>query len=259
MGPGRDLYALRKDGSELPVEIGLNSIDTDEGPVVLAAVIDISERKQREEHVRAALREKELLLGEIHHRVKNNLQLIDSLIDLQTFRVQDAEALAALRDSQNRIRSMLLIHQTLYLSKDFARVDLQAFLKTLLPALMESYTTSADRIELHIDAEQVQLPINAAVPCGLVVNELVTNSLKHAFPGELRGNIWVELSLQPDREVRLSISNDGVPIPEDLDFSRSTSLGMKLVSLLTDQMQGRLEIQRAAPTRFLVQFPLEGR
>jgi two-component sensor histidine kinase len=223
--------------------------------MVLSAIVDITERKHREERIRAALQEKELLLGEIHHRVKNNLQIVDSLLDLQAGRIDDPAVQMMLRDSQNRIRSMSLIHQTLYQSKDFARVDFQHFIGQLVPVLMASYATDADRVVLHIDAQQVQLPINVAIPCGLIINELVTNALKHGFPAAAAGNIWVELTQQFANEVMLAVSNDGVAIAPELDFTRMETLGMQLVNLLTQQIQGRLVIQRAGPTQFRVCFP----
>jgi len=252
---GRDFYALRNDGSEFPVEIALTPTQTENGLMVLSTVIDISERKQREERIRAALDEKELLLGEIHHRVKNNLQVIHSLLDLQAMRIKDPTAQRMLRDSENRIRSMSLIHQTLYQSNDFAGVDFQYFLRMLSPALMKAYGPERGGVELNIDVQQVQLPIGVAIPCGLIVNELVTNALKHGFANGRQGNIWIELASTATDEISLAVSNDGAPIPEDLNLDQQTTLGMQLVRLLTEQIHGRSEIQRAHPTRFTVRFP----
>ncbi|WP_445681829.1 PAS domain S-box protein [Radicibacter daui] len=260
MGAGRDLFGRRKDGSEFAVEIGLNPIETDEGKMVLSAIVDISDRKQKEERINAALKEKDLLLGEIHHRVKNNLQIIYSLLDLQAARISDRSVIEGLRESQNRIRSMALIHQALYQSKDFARVDFSTFIHTLAPTLITSYDLDPSRLNLVIEADQVLLPINDAIPCGLILNELVTNTLKHAFPAEHQasGASEIRIGLKTElaeSQVCLSVSDNGVGLPDNLDLQTSDTLGLQLVQLLAAQLKGRLSINRRNPTAFTLQFP----
>ena len=255
MGAGRDLFARRKDGSEFPVEIGLNPIETEDGTMVLSAIVDISDRKQKERSIEQALQEKDVLLGEIHHRVKNNLQIVHSLLDLQSAQISDPVALAMLRDSQNRIRSMALIHQTLYQSKDFAQVDFGSFLDSFAPMLVSSYAINTNEVALTIDAEGMALPINCAIPCGLIVNELISNALKHAFPNQRGGTIHVELRQEGEDHFVLAVSDDGVGLPPSLNIETAPTLGLQLVTLLTDQLRGKLAIDAMKPTRFAIRFP----
>jgi PAS domain S-box-containing protein len=255
MGAGRDLFAQRKDGSEFPVEIGLNPIQTEDGTMVLSAIVDISDRKQKEHRIEEALKEKDLLLGEIHHRVKNNLQIVHSLLDLQSGQIADPAVRAMLHDSQNRVRSMALIHQTLYQSQDFAKVDFGSFLESFVPALISSYAVSQNSISLEIDTNGVMLPLNSAIPCGLIVNELVSNALKHGFPQGRAGKILLDLAPAGDSNLILAVSDDGVGLPAALDVRKTGSLGLQIVSMLSRQLRGTLEVQHRDPTQFILRFP----
>jgi PAS domain S-box-containing protein len=256
LDPGRDLSILHKEGHEFRVETSSNSIETIDGPMFLLCFVNISAKRREEARIRTALKEKEILLGEIHHRVKNNLQIVSSLLNLQAARVEDHAIRELLRDSQNRIHSMALIHQTLYSSKDFESVDFAQFSATLLPALIESFSIDPTRIVTRVEVEPVHLPIDTAVPCGLVVNELITNALKHAFPNRARGEIHVALTRQPGNEVLLSVSDDGIGLPEHADINTTETLGLQLVGLLAAQLDGEVSIHRSDPTRISLRFSI---
>ena len=258
MGAGRDLFALRSDGTEVPVEIGLNPIETEDGIMVLSAIVDISDRKQKEARIQEALKEKDLLLAEVHHRVKNNLQVVHSLLNLQAYQIADPVARDLLRECQNRVQSMALIHQTLYQSKDFAEVDFRLFLDALIPTLLATYGIDSSRVSLEISATDVHLPINIAVPCGLVVNELISNALKHAFPNGRAGSVSVEIAPCETDSICLAVSDSGIGLAPESTPEEGNSLGLQLVVLLCEQLRGKLEISRADPTRFAVTFPVGG-
>ncbi|MGQ0700326.1 MAG: sensor histidine kinase [Panacagrimonas sp.] len=254
MSRDRSLFGERADGTQFPIEVALAPLQSADGDRVIAIVKDVTDARKGEQAIRDALKEKDVLLGEIHHRVKNNLQIIHSLLDMQATRTTDLKAASALRDSQNRIQSMALIHQTLYQSRDFAEVDFGQFLATLGSHLQSSY--QRNDLKLEVRAERVQLSIDRAIPCGLIVNELVTNALKHAFPDGRAGSIAIDLRVHRGIDVELSVSDDGIGIADALDLENLPSLGMQLVQVLTEQIHAELHIRRRSPTRFSFTFPL---
>jgi two-component sensor histidine kinase len=204
------------------------------------------------------VKEKDILLSEIHHRVKNSLQVVSSLLSLEADRIEDPSILEMLQNSQNRIRSMAMIHQTLYQSKDFGRVDFQAFLDSFVPTLIQSFGTHPEQIALGIRVDGIRLPIDAAIPCGLIVNELISNALKHGFPNQRRGSIAIDFQHLPNNRAQLAVSDDGVGIPQGVQLENSNTLGVQLVYLLAGQLGGTVTVHRSEPTRFEVIFPLEG-
>jgi two-component sensor histidine kinase/CheY-like chemotaxis protein len=211
---------------------------------------------QKEERTQAALNEKNILLAEIHHRVKNNLQIIDSLLDLEAARIQDSIALSVLRNSRSRVKSIALVHQVLYQSQDFARVDFKAFLDALMPIMIDSYALHPERTKLIINVADVSLPIAAAVPCALVITELISNALKYAFPNGAQGEISIDVSRAEHDQALLVVSDNGIGIADDVDLKGTATLGLQLIAILAEQLHGDISIQRAQPTRFELKFPL---
>ena len=220
-----------------------------------ALQILVSEHKQAEEQIRASLQEKEVLLQEIHHRVKNNLQIISSLLNLQSIYIDDEQLLTMFVESQNRIRSMALVHERLYRSPNIAQIEFGTYIRQLTQQLLGTYRSELDQVALQIDVqEDVALAIDEAVPCGLILNELVSNALKHAFPGGRAGEICVALHRQDRERAILSVRDDGIGFPEDLDLYGTDSLGMQLVTTLVDQLDGTIELDRRGGTTFRIEF-----
>jgi two-component sensor histidine kinase len=219
---------------------------------IVGTFIDITERKQAEQRVLASLHEKEVLLKEIHHRVKNNLQVISSLMNLQCTHVQDPTTVAMFQDCQARIRSMALVHEELYGSEDLARVDMAIYVRKLSGKLFSIFQGARD-IERRLSVDNLALPIVTAVPCGLILNELLTNALKHAFQDRERGTVSVAM-VKVAHIVTLTVEDDGVGIPPDLDLSAPATFGLRLVVNLVEQLGGSMDLDTAGGTRFLIRF-----
>ncbi|MEI6673637.1 MAG: histidine kinase dimerization/phosphoacceptor domain -containing protein [Verrucomicrobiota bacterium] len=217
---------------------------------------DIAQIKRGEEQLKNSLREKESLLKEIHHRVKNNLQIISSLLSLQSSQIDNPAAQTALRDMQHRVRSMALIHEHLYRSDSLASVNLSTYLAQLCQRLFRALVTESDHIQLHLEMTTVYLEIDQAIPCGLLVNELISNAFKHAFPNQRGGEVWVDLQPLPDATGwRLRVADNGVGLPPDFTMDHLTSLGMQLVKDLTRQLGGQFEIGAGPGVEFTLVFP----
>jgi PAS domain S-box-containing protein len=230
--------------------------ETGQSGLTQGVLVDITTRKQAEEQLRASLHEKEMLLKEIHHRVKNNMQVISSLLNLQSGYINDTQALEIFQDSQNRVRSMALIHEKLYRSKNLAEIDLGEYVNDLATHLFRSYKADGKGITLKVQAEDVHLGIDAAVPCGLIINELISNALKHAFPNGRRGEILVELQ-KNQQQISLCVSDNGIGFPTDLDFQNTNSLGLQLVNTLVGQLDGTIELQNGSGTTFKINFAVQ--
>jgi PAS domain S-box-containing protein len=227
-----------------------------EGPSWLGGMsVDITELKQSEAALRSSLEEKESLLKEVHHRVKNNLQVISSLFNLQARKVQNPEVLGFLRDTQNRIRSMALLHETLYRSGNLARVELLQYVKNVCTHVASTYASGAGKIRLLHEITDVTVDLDRAIPAGLIISELVSNAFKHAFPSRSNGEILVELQRAPEHQLVLRVSDNGIGLPAGTDPQSTESLGLLLVRSLTRQLDGRMSVSRGQGTVFEIIFP----
>ena len=267
--------ALQKTKDELEIRVVERTIELKEANERLH--LELAERKRAETLVQASLKEKEVLLKEIHHRVKNNLQIISSLLYLQSKKIKDERTLEMFQESQNRVKSMALIHEKLYQSPDLARVDFAEYVRNLTSYLHRLYNPNIGVIKLKINVEDILLDIDMALPCGLIINELVSNALKYAFPaGELddppggpEDEIRIELRVDSDNDLpttpgdskepashnlTLIVADNGVGLPQNLDFHNVESLGLQLVNSLVNQLDGAIELHRNGGTQFELKF-----
>ncbi|WP_321422132.1 histidine kinase dimerization/phosphoacceptor domain -containing protein [uncultured Methanobacterium sp.] len=239
------LVPIKKDG-------GINSI--------LVIATDITERKKAIDNLKSSVNEKEILIKEVHHRVKNNMQIISSLLSLQSQHLTEDEEVAqdVLKESQNRVKSMAMIHEKLYQSKDFTHIKFEDYIKRLISNLFYSYDTKMDQIKLRVDVEDIDLNMETAIPCGLIISELFSNSLKYAFPEGKSGEIRVSLEKYQDDEHEwnyiLTVQDNGIGLPSDFDIRNTRTLGLELVNSLTKQIDGTLELDSSNGTKFKITF-----
>jgi PAS domain S-box-containing protein len=245
---------LNRDGNTLWMDVSAVLINWEGQAATLIFANDITERKRADEVIRASLREKEVLLREIHHRVKNNMQIISSLFNLQAGYIKDEEALRILKEGQTRIRSMALVHEKLYQSGDLSKIDLAGYIQSLSVHLFQVYLVDPNQVRLETEFGEVPLDINSAVPCGLILNELISNALKHAFPAGRKGVLMIRLRRRKDGEVELRIADNGVGFPKGLDFRRTEGLGLQIVNLLVGQLEGTIKLDEKNGTAFTVVF-----
>ena len=243
---------IRKDGSLVPTILGGSCLGTNPFRYV-SFILDISSRKRAEGQVLVSLREKEVLLKEIHHRVKNNLQVICSLLRLQSEYIDDELALKSFEATQLRVKSMALIHQKLYKSNDLSRIDAADYIKSLAMEVFRSYNVSNQIISLEINADHVKLSPDPAISCSLILCELISNALKHAFPDQENARINIQLSSNGDM-FSLQVSDNGIGLPKDLDFRHTESLGLQLVMELVEQLEGEISLQSLGGTTFKINF-----
>jgi len=229
--------------------------DDDGKPIRMVGCIrDITEKKKTDEKIKKDIKEKEIMLHEIHHRVKNNMQIITSLIRLQSQDLKNEEDKEKFMVTQNRIRAMALIHENLYESSNLSQINFSKYVKRMTTHLRAVHSTLSDRVKFNIDAEKIILDINQAIPCGLIINELVTNSLTHGFPKGKKGSISVNINADKKGNVTLIVADSGVGLPSKFNFQNPKALGMRLVSDLVKQLKGTIKLMREKGTIVTINF-----
>lgn len=245
------------DRNKIPVEISATKVNFSDEFYIVMVVRDITERKEAENKIKKSLEEKKVLLREIHHRVKNNMQIISSLLNLQATHTNDKNVVDILMESQNRVKSMAMIHEKLYQSPELARIDFKDYISKLSTFLRQSYIYINNSIRIETEVEDIHLNIDTAVPCGLIINELVTNSIKHGFPDDKPGLIRIKLSESNGKYI-LSVKDNGVGFPETLDFRNTDTLGLQLINNLVLQLDGSIDVIHDHGTEFQINFqPME--
>ncbi len=246
---------LRKDGTVMPVEVNGRIIDFGGKSVVFSVVRDITEHKRAEKQMQRSLREKEILLKEIHHRVKNNLAVISSLLRLQALGANNESLSEALEESQQRIKSMALVHEHLYQARDFSCINYKDFINDIVKQLEAIHhkrnVTIVTKTKLNI--EDLTLDIDSAIPCSLIINELITNAYKYAFPDNRSGELSISFAKKDDAYI-LAIKDNGIGLPEGFDYRKSNTLGLQIVNVLCKQLRGTLQMRSDRGTEAVITF-----
>jgi PAS domain S-box-containing protein len=248
----REMCIKVRSGDERWMYMTAGLMQYEDADAVMVTGFDVTDRRMAEEKLRASLHEKDVLLKEVHHRVKNNLQVVSSMLSLQSMSQQDSATICLFRESQHRVRSMALIHEQLYQSGDLSRIDFGAYADSLTANLLRSYVT-AGTIKLKIDVRDILISIDLAIPCGLIINELVTNALKHAFPDGRDGNVGIAMRTD-GKEYVLTVTDDGVGLPPHADGSDAGSFGLQLVDTLIGQLEGSIDIASNGGTAYTIRF-----
>jgi len=243
--------ALRKAHNQLEQRVQERTSEIEKSNMLL--IKEILERRYAESGLKQSLAEKDVLLKEIHHRIKNNLQIISSLLNLQSRNLQDSSAISSFNESNNRIRSIATLHEQLYRSKDLSRINFTTYIRNMTNNLLHSYGVLDKALRIKINSDNIYLDVNKAIPCGLIVNELVSNAIKHGFPLHKSGEIAIDFSRMSDKYI-LVVSNNGIKFPPELDIENCTTLGLELVSSLSKQLKGSLSLQRGNITKFQLEF-----
>jgi PAS domain S-box-containing protein len=252
--PFGEFTALKKDGSTFQIFVNTNPIIQEDKIIGLRGIlVDITELKDAENKIKASLKDKEVLLKEVHHRVKNNMQIISSLLNLQIDYLNNEDAIDVLKESQNRVKSMAMIHEKLYLSEDLTQINFADYIQNLVSNLFYLYNIKESQIKPIIKIEDVNLNIETAIPCGLIINELISNCLKYAFPNQMKGEIIINLKSIEDK-FELVISDNGIGLPENININKIKTLGLLLVNSLTEQIDGKISIYKKDGTQFKITF-----
>ncbi len=244
--------ALSQLNEELEKRVEQRTIQLQESNQLLQQ--EVIERKHAESKLINSLAEKEVLLKEIYHRVKNNLLVVSSMLEIQTNCIEDPDIIRMFQHSQHRIHSMALVHEQLYRSQNLKELDLSKYIAALINKLSDSYDIGEQGINLLLNTETIHLNIETAHCCGLIINELIANALEHAFPKSKHGNVWISLQKDENMQIVLKVQDDGVGVPQDFDFRNTESLGLKLVCILTKQIEGKIELSTSDGTCFTITF-----